>query len=379
MSNTLDLAIALLKKQSLTPQDAGCMDLMAEYLEQRGFNIEWMNFGDTRNLWARRGNATPLFCFAGHTDVVPTGPLDQWDTPPFEPTIKGDLLYARGAADMKGSLAAMLTACDSFIQQHADHNGSIAFLITSDEEGTALDGTVKVMHALNKRNEKIDFCIVGEPSSHKIFGDMVRVGRRGSINGYLKLIGKQGHVAYPELVENPIHRLAPILSLLTAEKWDEGNDHFPPTHFQISNLNSGTGATNVVPGHADMAFNLRFSSELTPAEIKRRITYIIDQHSDNYELTWALSGLPFITEKGTLTNAVEKAVHEVTGISPVLSTGGGISDGRFIAPSGAQLIELGPINETIHKINECVSVKDLDTLSITYCKVLENILLVSIE
>jgi len=375
MSDTLDLAIALLKKQSLTPEDAGCMDLMAEYLEQRGFNIEWMNFGDTRNLWARRGNTAPLFCFAGHTDVVPTGPLEEWNTPPFEPTIKGDLLYARGAADMKGSLAAMLTACDSFIEQHSNHNGSIAFLITSDEEGPAINGTVKVIETLDKRNEKIDFCIVGEPSSHKTFGDMVRVGRRGSINGYLKLIGKQGHVAYPELVKNPIHALAPILSLLTAEKWDEGNDYFPPTSFQISNLNSGTGVTNVVPGHADMIFNLRFSSELTPEEIKRRVTYIVDQNSDDYELTWNVSGLPFITEKGTFTNAVEKAIQDVTGISTILSTGGGTSDGRFIAPSGAQLIELGPINETIHKINECVSVKDLDALSITYSKVLENTLL----
>ncbi|ORU93774.1 MAG: succinyl-diaminopimelate desuccinylase [Cycloclasticus sp. symbiont of Bathymodiolus heckerae] len=375
MSETLDLAIALLKQPSLTPEDAGCMDIMVDYLQQRGFNIEWMNFGETRNLWARRGTEAPLFCFAGHTDVVPTGPLDEWNTSPFEPTIKGDLLYARGAADMKGSLAAMLTACDSFIAQHSNHNGSIAFLITSDEEGPAINGTVKVIEALDKRNEKIDFCIVGEPSSHKTFGDMVRVGRRGSINGYLKLIGKQGHVAYPELVKNPIHALAPILSLLTAEKWDEGNDYFPPTSFQISNLNSGTGVTNVVPGHADMIFNLRFSSELTPEEIKRRVTYIVDQNSDDYELTWNVSGLPFITEKGTLTNAVEKAIQDVTGISTVLSTGGGTSDGRFIAPSGAQLIELGPINETIHKINECVSVKDLDALSITYSKVLENTLL----
>ena len=375
MSETLDLAIALLKQPSLTPEDAGCMDIMVDYLQQRGFNIEWMNFGETCNLWARRGTEAPLFCFAGHTDVVPTGPLDEWNTSPFEPTIKGDLLYARGAADMKGSLAAMLTACDSFIAQHSNHNGSIAFLITSDEEGPAINGTVKVIEALDKRNEKIDFCIVGEPSSHKTFGDMVRVGRRGSINGYLKLIGKQGHVAYPELVKNPIHALAPILSLLTAEKWDEGNDYFPPTSFQISNLNSGTGVTNVVPGHADMIFNLRFSSELTPEEIKRRVTYIVDQNSDDYELTWNVSGLPFITEKGTLTNAVEKAIQDVTGISTVLSTGGGTSDGRFIAPSGAQLIELGPINETIHKINECVSVKDLDALSITYSKVLENTLL----
>ncbi|MEO1889887.1 MAG: succinyl-diaminopimelate desuccinylase [Cycloclasticus sp.] len=375
MSETLELTQALLKKVSLTPEDAGCMDLMADYLQQRGFNIEWMNFGDTKNLWARRGNTPPLFAFAGHTDVVPTGPLDEWNTPPFEPTIKNGLIYARGAADMKGSLAAMMTACDTFISEHSSHAGSIAFLITSDEEGPATNGTVKVMEALEARGEHIDYCIVGEPSSHKTFGDMVRVGRRGSINGYLTLIGKQGHVAYPELVENPIHALAPILSGLTAEVWDEGNDYFPPTSFQISNVNSGTGVTNVVPGELKLIFNLRFSSELTPEVIKSRVTHIIDQQSDNYELVWQLSGLPFITERGELTHAVEKAVQDVTGITPELSTGGGTSDGRFIAPYGVQLIELGPINETIHKINECVSINDLNKLSVTYNKILENILL----
>ena len=374
MSETLELAKALLKKVSLTPEDAGCMDLMADYLQQRGFNIEWMNFGDTKNLWARRGNSAPLFAFAGHTDVVPTGPIDKWDSPPFEPTIKEGLLYARGAADMKGSLAAMLTACDTFIEQHAAHNGSIAFLITSDEEGPATDGTIKVMQTLDARNEKIDYCIVGEPTSHKTFGDMVRVGRRGSINGYLSIIGKQGHVAYPELVENPIHALAPILSSLTKETWDNGNEFFPPTSFQISNINAGTGVENVVPGTLKLVFNLRFSSELTPAEIKRRVTYIVDQNSDNYELVWKVSGLPFITERGELSNAVEQALLDETGSKPILSTAGGTSDGRFIAPSGAQVIELGPINESIHKINECVSVSDLDQLSNTYHKVLENLL-----
>ncbi len=374
MSDTLILTQALLKKISLTPEDDGCMDLMADYLQQRGFAIEWMNFGDTKNMWARRGTTSPVFAFAGHTDVVPTGPLAEWDTPPFEPTIKNGLIYARGAADMKGSLAAMLTACDTFIAEHSNHAGSIAFLITSDEEGPATNGTVKVMEALEARGEHIDYCIVGEPSSHKQFGDMVRVGRRGSINGYLTLNGKQGHVAYPELVENPIHGLAPILSKLTSERWDEGNDYFPPTSFQISNINAGTGVENVVPGELKLVFNLRFSSELTPEVIKSRITHIVDQHSDEYELVWRLSGLPFITERGELTNAVEKAVHDITGIKPELSTGGGTSDGRFIAPYGVQLIELGPINETIHKINECVSINDLDSLSTTYHKVLENIL-----
>jgi len=374
MSETLDLAQALLRKVSLTPQDAGCMDLMADYLQQRGFNIEWMNFGDTKNLWARRGKEAPLFAFAGHTDVVPTGPIEKWDSPPFEPTIRDGLIYARGAADMKGSLAAMLTACDSFIQQHQHHQGSIAFLITSDEEGPAIDGTIKVIQTLDARNEKIDYCIVGEPTSHKTFGDMVRVGRRGSINGYLTLIGKQGHVAYPELVENPIHAFAPILSGLTQEIWDNGNEFFPPTSFQMSNINAGTGVENVVPGSLKLVFNLRFSSELTPEEIKRRVTYIVDQNSDNYELVWKVSGLPFITEHGELSKAVEKALFDVTGSKPILSTAGGTSDGRFIAPSGAQVIELGPINESIHKINECVSVSDLDLLSSSYHKVLENLL-----
>jgi|TARA_R110002111_G_scaffold146407_1_gene213062 succinyl-diaminopimelate desuccinylase len=375
MSNTIELTQALLKKVSLTPEDAGCMDLMADYLQQRGFNIEWMNFGDTKNLWARRGTSAPVFAFAGHTDVVPTGPLTEWDTPPFEPTLKDGLIYARGAADMKGSLAAMLTACDGFIAAHENHTGSIAFLITSDEEGPATNGTVKVMQALDGRGEKIDYCIVGEPSSHKTFGDMVRVGRRGSINGYLTLNGKQGHVAYPELVDNPIHALAPILANITAEQWDEGNDYFPPTSFQISNINAGTGVENVVPGELKLVFNLRFSSELTPEVIKSRVTHIIDQQSDDYELVWKLSGLPFITERGDLTSAVEKALIDVTGKPPVLSTGGGTSDGRFIAPYGVQVIELGPINATIHKINECVSVDDLESLSLTYQKVLENILL----
>ena len=375
MSNTIELTQALLKKVSLTPEDAGCMDLMADYLQQRGFNIEWMNFGDTKNLWARRGTSAPVFAFAGHTDVVPTGPLTEWDTPPFEPTLKDGLIYARGAADMKGSLAAMLTACDGFIAAHENHTGSIAFLITSDEEGPATNGTVKVMQALDGRGEKIDYCIVGEPSSHKTFGDMVRVGRRGSINGYLTLNGKQGHVAYPELVDNPIHALAPILANITAEQWDEGNDYFPPTSFQISNINAGTGVENVVPGELKLIFNLRFSSELTPEVIKSRVTHIIDQQSDDYELVWKLSGLPFITERGDLTSAVEKALIDVTGKPPVLSTGGGTSDGRFIAPYGVQVIELGPINATIHKINECVSVDDLESLSLTYQKVLENILL----
>lgn len=374
MSKTLEIAKALIAKPSLTPDDAGCMELMTDFLQPLGFDIEYLNFEDTQNLWARRGSEAPLFVFAGHTDVVPTGPLDEWDTPPFEPTEKGDLLYGRGAADMKGSLASMMTACENFINEHANHKGSIAFLITSDEEGPAKHGTVKVIETLVARDEMIDWCIVGEPSSHLKFGDTVRVGRRGSINGFLTLNGKQGHVAYPELIDNPIHRLAPILSQITNEQWDEGNEYFPPTSFQVSNLNSGTGAENVVPGVLKLTFNLRFSSELTPETIKSRITRIIDNNSDDYELKWRLSGLPFITPKGELTAAVEKAVNDTVGYMPVLSTGGGTSDGRFIAPSGAQVIELGPLNDTIHKINECVSIKDLDLLSISYKKVLKNLL-----
>ncbi len=375
MTETLNLAKQLIQKVSLTPDDAGCMTLMADYLAKRGFNIEWMNINDTTNLWARRGSQPPLFAFAGHTDVVPTGPIEKWVSPPFEPTIKDGFLYGRGAADMKGSLAAMLTACDAFIQQNDNHFGSIAFLITSDEEGPATDGTIKVMEALNQRNEKIDYCIVGEPTSETTLGDMVRVGRRGSINGYLTLFGKQGHVAYPELVDNPIHQLAPILKTITTEIWDEGNEYFPPTSFQVSNINAGTGVENVVPGELKLVFNLRFSSELTPEEIKRRITYIIDQQSDHYELSWQVSGLPFITQRGVLTDAVEKALLNVTGKRPILSTAGGTSDGRFIAPSGTQVIELGPVNKTIHKINECVKASDLDVLSRAYTKILDNILL----
>ena len=374
MSKTLEIAKVLIAKQSLTPNDAGCMNVMADFLEPLGFNIEWLNFSDTQNLWARRGTASPLFVFAGHTDVVPTGPLNEWTNPPFQPTEKDGQLYGRGAADMKGSLAAMMTACEEFIHDNETHTGSIAFLITSDEEGPAKHGTVKVMETLQARNEKIDFCVVGEPSSNKTFGDTVRVGRRGSINGYLTLFGKQGHVAYPELVENPIHMLAPILSAISTERWDEGNEYFPPTSFQVSNINAGEGVENVVPGELKLVFNLRFSSELTPEIIKSRITHIVDQNSDNYELIWKLSGLPFITERGVLTDAVEKALVNVTGNKPILSTGGGTSDGRFIAPSGAHVIELGPINSSIHKTNECVGIDELDLLSSSYKKILENIL-----
>jgi len=374
MSKTLDIAKALIAKQSLTPNDAGCMDMMADFLEPLGFIIERLDFADTQNLWARRGTASPLFVFAGHTDVVPTGPLSEWTTPPFQPTERDGQLYGRGAADMKGSLAAMMTACEDFIDDNKNHAGSIAFLITSDEEGPAKHGTVKVMETLHARDEKIDFCVVGEPSSHKAFGDTVRVGRRGSINGYLTLFGKQGHVAYPELVENPIHALAPILSAITSEKWDEGNEYFPPTSFQVSNINAGEGVENVVPGELKLVFNLRFSSELTPEIIKSRVTHIVDQNSDDYELIWKLSGLPFITERGVLTDAVEKALSHVMGNKPILSTGGGTSDGRFIAPYGAQLIELGPINSSIHKTNECVGIDELDLLSTSYIKILENIL-----
>ena len=374
ISPTLALAKALISRPSVTPEDEGCQHLMIDRLQAIGFHIERLRFGEVENFWAVHGDSGPLFVFAGHTDVVPTGPLNEWTNPPFQPTESDGQLYGRGAADMKGSLAAMMTACEDFIRDNEAHTGSIAFLITSDEEGPAKHGTVKVMETLHARDEKIDFCVVGEPSSHKAFGDTVRVGRRGSINGYLTLFGKQGHVAYPELVENPIHTLAPILSAISTERWDEGNEYFPPTSFQVSNINAGEGVENVVPGELKLVFNLRFSSELTPEIIKSRITHIIDQNSDNYELIWKLSGLPFITERGVLTDAVEKALVDVTGNKPILSTGGGTSDGRFIAPYGAQLIELGPINSSIHKTNECVGIDELDLLSSSYTKILENIL-----
>ena len=374
MSPTIDLAIDLMRRPSVTPADAGCQDVMIGRLEALGFTIERLPFGDVTNFWARRGTHSPLLCFAGHTDVVPTGPLAQWTSPPFEPQIRDGALYGRGAADMKGSLAAMVTACERFVLAHPKHAGSIAFLITSDEEGIAINGTVKVIEHLEKRNEKIDYCLVGEPSCVDHLGDCVKVGRRGSLNGVLKVKGVQGHVAYPQRADNPIHRFAPALHELTGIEWDKGNAFFPPTTFQVSNINSGTGANNVIPGELDVVFNFRFSTQLTPEQLRVRVESVLQRYGISYEIQWALSGHPFLTQRGELVDAVSAATKEISGLTPELSTSGGTSDGRFIAPTGSQVVELGPRNATIHKINECVTVDELDKLSAIYERMLEKIL-----
>jgi succinyl-diaminopimelate desuccinylase len=374
MSPTIDLAHDLIGRPSVTPDDRGCQDLIARRLGAIGFRIESMHFGEVSNLWARRGDSRPLLCFAGHTDVVPTGPLDQWTSDPFTPTLRDGLLYGRGAADMKGSLAAMVTAIESFVAEHPDHSGSIAVLITSDEEGPSVNGTVKVVERLEQRGEKIDYALVGEPSSHARLGDTIKNGRRGSLSGILKVYGKQGHVAYPQLALNPFHASAPALAALCAEVWDQGNAHFPPTSFQIANLNMGTGADNVIPGRLDAQFNLRFSTELTPESIKARVSRILDAGGFDYDLTWRLSGNPFLTPAGELVAATRAAIRSVTGIDTQLSTSGGTSDGRFIAPTGAQVVELGPLNATIHQIDECVGVAELDQLSAIYRRLLQTLL-----
>jgi len=373
-SPVLALACDLIARPSVTPEDAGCQQMMAEHLARLGFVIEPMVFHDTTNLWARRGTDGPLFCFAGHTDVVPPGPLDKWDSPPFEPQVRDGLLYGRGAADMKGSLAAMLVAVERFVTEQPDHPGSIAFLITSDEEGPFINGTPKVVETLEARNEKITWCLVGEPSSTARVGDVVKNGRRGSITGDLLIKGIQGHVAYPHLGRNPIHQAAPALAELASTCWDEGNAFFPPTSFQIPNISGGTGASNVIPGELKVQFNFRFSTELTDETIKTRVQEILDRHGLEYELTWTLSGHPFLTAQGALLDATMEAIEEVAGIRTELSTSGGTSDGRFIAPTGAQVLELGPVNATIHKLNECVSVADLDSLALMYQGILRRLL-----
>lgn len=347
---------------------------MIARLEALDFKVERLRFDDVDNFWARRGNSDDVIVFAGHTDVVPAGPLEEWASDPFVPEIRDGMLYGRGTADMKGSLAAMITACERFIQSHPDHQGSIAFLITSDEEGPSINGTIKVVEHLEARNEKITWCLVGEPSSHQQLGDVIKNGRRGSLNGYLTVAGKQGHVAYPQLADNPLHRLAPALAELCAQEWDQGNEFFPPTTFQVSNLNAGTGAENVIPGTAKAKFNFRFSTETTADELQRSVHAILDKHHLDYELQWRLSGKPFITPRGELVNAAIDAIRQVAGIDPELSTSGGTSDGRFIAPTGAQVLELGPLNATIHQINECVQCDDLDKLSQMYEGILKRLL-----
>lgn len=373
-SPTLSLCKELISKPSITPDDAGCQAIMIKRLETIGFKVEKMPFGDVDNFWARKGKEGPVLAFAGHTDVVPAGPTNEWSSDPFDPEIRDAYLYGRGAADMKGSIAAMLTACERFIQQYPDHKGSIAFLITSDEEGIATDGTVKVVEKLQQRHELIDWCIVGEPSSSNSVGDVIKNGRRGSLSGELTILGIQGHVAYPDKADNPVHRAAPALAALSQETWCNGNEFFPPTSFQISNIHAGTGATNVIPGELKVIFNFRFSSELNEKTIIEKTKKILQQYNLNYKLSWSLSGNPFLTPAGTLVDASKKAIKKVSGIEARLSTDGGTSDGRFIAPTGSQVVELGPCNSTIHKVNECVKIEDLDTLSEMYEEILVELL-----
>ncbi|WP_419599944.1 succinyl-diaminopimelate desuccinylase [Thiolapillus sp.] len=374
MNATLQLLEQLVARPSVTPEDAGCQDLLAERLGRIGFRVERLDFADTRNIWLRRGTAAPLLTFLGHTDVVPPGPLEAWDTPPFTPTLKDGNLYGRGAADMKSGIACFVTACERFIAAHPEHTGSIAILLTSDEEGPATNGVVKVVEVLEQRREKIDWCLVGEPSSDQRIADVIRVGRRGSLCAVLTVHGVQGHVAFPEKADNPIHGFAPPLAELTRETWCSGNQFFPPTSLQVSNINSGTGAENIIPGSVDVMFNLRFSPELDEQTIKRRTKAILDRHGINYDLRWRLSGSPFLTKKGELLDAAHAAIEAVTGRQARNDTGGGTSDGRFIAPTGAQVIELGPSNATIHKINEHVSIADLEPLSNIYEQILINLL-----
>ena len=374
MSDTLDLAKELIARPSVTPGDAGCQPLVAERLAALGFCIEPMRFGEVDNLWARRGTEAPLLCFVGHTDVVPPGPADRWTSPPFEPTIRDGRLYGRGAADMKGSVAAFVVACERFIGEHPNHRGSIAFLLTSDEEGPAVDGTVRVIKTLEARGEKIDCALVGEPTAARQLGDTVKNGRRGSLSGRLVVHGVQGHVAYPDLVDNPIHRAAPALAELAATEWDRGNEFFPPTSFQISNIHAGTGAENVVPGALEVRFNLRFSTAQTETGLRERIESILSDHGLKYELEWTLSGHPYLTAPGRLVEAVRGAIRETLGLETVLSTSGGTSDGRFVALTGAEVVEFGPVNESIHKLDEHVGIEELDLLSDTYHAVLVDLL-----
>ena len=372
-SKTLALAIDLLSRRSNTPDDAGCQELMISRLAPLGFKIERMRFGDVDNFYARRGTTAPLIVFAGHTDVVPTGPLDKWHTPPFEPAIKDGMLYGRGAADMKTSCAAFITAIEEFVAAKPDHKGSIGLLITSDEEGVAINGTVKVVEALKARNELINYCIVGEPTSNKVVGDMIKNGRRGSLSGKLVVKGVQGHIAYPHLVKNPIHMVAPAIKDMVDTVWDNGNEYFPPTSWQISNMNGGTGATNVVPGEVEILFNFRFSTASTEQSLRERMQAILDKHQLDYDLDWEYSP-PYITPRGNLVEAISAAIRQTYGVTPELSTSGGTSDGRFIADICKQVIEFGPLNATIHKLNECVAVADIEPLKETYKLTLEKLL-----
>jgi succinyl-diaminopimelate desuccinylase len=374
MSKTLALSCELMSRASVSPADGGCQALMSARLEAMGFRVEHLRFGPVENFWARRGKQSPVFCFAGHTDVVPPGPLEEWHSDPFSPAIRDGVLYGRGAADMKSALAAMLTATEEFVAQYPEHRGSLAFLITSDEEGPSIDGTRRVVEVLRERGESIDWCLIGEPSSEDSLGDTIKIGRRGSLSGRLTVHGVQGHIAYPQFADNPIHAAAPALAELSSRIWDEGNAHFQPTTFQVSNIAAGTGAPNVIPGELKARFNLRFSTEQTVETLQATVERILQRHGVKYSLEWFISGYPFLTVPGTLSEAATRAVHEQLQIVPKLSTSGGTSDGRFIAPMGAQVIELGMTNPTIHKANECVRVADLDPLHRIYRRTLELLL-----
>ena len=374
VSETVLLTQELIRRRSVTPDDCGCQEIMIERLGAIGFKIERLRFGDVDNFWAVRGDSGPTLCFAGHTDVVPTGPEHNWQQAPFDASIVDGHIVGRGAADMKGSLAAMVVACERFVAMHPNHSGRIAFLITSDEEGIAIDGTIKVIQLLKERSELPQWCLIGEPSSTAKCGDVVKNGRRGSLGCTLTVKGQQGHVAYPHLADNPVHRAAPALAALSTEVWDQGNDFFPATSFQISNIKAGTGATNVIPGELEVIFNFRFSTELTEQQIIQRTESILDHHGLNYSANWNLSGLPFLTSEGELVTATVESIAEVTGLNTELSTAGGTSDGRFIAPLGVQVIELGPVNESIHKIDENTNVEDLNCLTEIYQTILSKLL-----
>jgi succinyl-diaminopimelate desuccinylase len=371
---TLELTRQLISTRSVTPVDGGCLETIGTRLAAAGFTLERIDAGGVSNLWARRGTAGPLFCFAGHTDVVPTGPLDQWNSDPFEPVVRDGVLYGRGAADMKASLAAFVTSTERFVARVPDHAGSIAFLLTSDEEGDAIDGTVRVVERLAARGEKLDYCVVGEPTSVTKLGDMIKNGRRGSLSGKLTVKGVQGHIAYPHLAKNPIHTFGPALAELAAIRWDEGNEYFPPTSWQISNIKGGTGATNVIPGTLEVLFNFRFSTASTPESLKARLIDVLDRHGVEHDIVWTLGGKPYLTPRGTLVDAAEAAIRDVTGLTTELSTTGGTSDGRFIADICAQVVEIGPSNATIHKLNECVAVADIEPLSRIYENLLDRLL-----
>ena len=374
MNNTLYLAKSLISQASITPDDKGCQSIMIERLKKIGFEVHSLKFADVDNFWATRGSSGPIFAFAGHTDVVPAGNEDEWNTVPFEPTIKDGYLYGRGAADMKGGLAAMVTATESFVKDNPNHKGTIAFLITSDEEGVAINGTVKVMDYLKENKQKIDYCLLGEPSSTSVTGDVIKNGRRGSLNGVINVNGQQGHVAYPHLAKNPIHLFSQALSDLCSQEWDSGNEYFPATSFQVSNIHSGDGVTNVIPGKAKIMFNFRYSTETTKEELMDKVHEILDNHKIDYTIDWSHSGYPFLTPVGDLVSACVSAVEEIKDITPELSTSGGTSDGRFIAQEGTQIVELGPVNATIHQVNESILVEDLEDLSHIYSKVLSKIL-----